>query len=702
MALISKIRKNSWILVVLIALGLIGFIVMDMTSGQQSVFGSSQFTLGSIDGKKLDWNQFNRVEQVLYGNSGGEVFSRRQSLWNYFVEEAIVQEEADALGLGVSKTELLDLEFGPTPSPIIQQRFADPNTRQVNFQQLNEIRKAIEDGTFTDPRMRSYWAQQEKEIIKDRLQSKINNMIGKAIYTPTWMVEMGHIEQNQAIDFAYVKIPFDEIDNTEVTLSDEDYKQYLKENEARFKQDEETRKLEYTVFDILPSAEDSAALRKKIADLVPDFETTDNDSAFVTRNYGQISANYFSKEELPPAIADTIFNIPVGSVYGPYVDAGDFQAAKLLDRVFMADSADSRHILIPADNPAAFTAAKKTIDSLENLLLAGTASFDSLAVKFSQDPGSASKGGKYENITPNQFVPEYNDVLFITGQIGKLYKVRTSYGWHLIEVLGRSASKTERAKVAFIREAIVPSETTQNEAFQRAQIFVGENRDIEQFRQSVEKLEGQEIEISTGLKKNDFIVGNLGAGQSSRDMVRWAFNADKGEVSPEIYAFQDPVSYYTNKYVVAALRSIQKPGLPSVENIKDEIEQQVINRKKGELIKQRIQGTDLDAIAANFKTKVDTATNVNFASSFVPSLGSEPALIGEVFNLEQGQTSKPVVGNAGVYLAKVINKPVVGPANNIPQMRRVIAQPVRSQVNGQLIQAMKKNADIEDYRSKFY
>ena len=539
--MISKIRKNSWILVVLIALGLIGFIVMDMTSGQQSVFGSSQFTLGSIDGKKLDWNQFNRVEQVLYGNSGGEVFSRRQSLWNYFVEEAIVQEEADALGLGVSKTELLDLEFGPTPSPIIQQRFADPNTRQVNFQQLNEIRKAIEDGTFTDPRMRSYWAQQEKEIIKDRLQSKINNMIGKAIYTPTWMVEMGHIEQNQAIDFAYVKIPFDEIDNTEVTLSDEDYKQYLKENEARFKQDEETRKLEYTVFDILPSAEDSAALRKKIADLVPDFETTDNDSAFVTRNYGQISANYFSKEELPPAIADTIFNIPVGSVYGPYVDAGDFQAAKLLDRVFMADSADSRHILIPADNPAAFTAAKKTIDSLENLLLAGTASFDSLAVKFSQDPGSASKGGKYENITPNQFVPEYNDVLFITGQIGKLYKVRTSYGWHLIEVLGRSASKTERAKVAFIREAIVPSETTQNEAFQRAQIFVGENRDIEQFRQSVEKLEGQEIEISTGLKKNDFIVGNLGAGQSSRDMVRWAFNADKGEVSPEIYAFQDPV-----------------------------------------------------------------------------------------------------------------------------------------------------------------
>lgn len=701
MALISKIRKNSWILVVLIALGLIGFIVMDMTSGQQSLFGSSQFTLGSIDGKKVDWNQFNRVEQILYGESGGEVYSRRQTLWNYFVEEAIVQEEAEALGLGVSKAELLDLQFGPNPSPIIQQRFADPATRQVNFQQLNEIRKAIEEGTFTDPRMRSYWAQQEKEIVKERLQSKINNMIAKAVYTPTWMAEMGFVEQNQTIDFTYVKIPFDEIDNTEVTLSDEDYKQYIRENEARLKQEEETRKLEYVVFDILPSSQDSAELRGQIAGLIPEFEATEDDSAFVARNYGDISAMYFTKEELPAAIADTVFRIPVGSVYGPYADAGSFQAVKVLGRELMADSADSRHILIQAAAPAAFPAAKKTIDSLENLLLAG-ASFDTLALKFSQDPGSSGKGGKYENTTPNQFVPEYNDVLFVTGQPGRYYKVRTSYGWHLIEVLSRSASKTERVKVAFIREAIVPSEATQNEAYRRAQAFVGQNRDIEQFRKSVEGMDGMEAEISPSLKKNDFAVGSLGAAQASRDMVRWAFNANKGEVSPEIYTYQDPVSYYTNKYVVASLRSVQKAGLPSIENIKDEIEQQVINRKKGELIKQRIQGTDLAAIAAGFSAQVDTATNVNFASSFVPTLGSEPALIGEVFNLEQGQVSKPVVGNAGVYVAQVINKPAVGQANNIPQMRRVMAQAVRGQVGSQLIQAMKKNADIEDYRSKFY
>ncbi|MCB0559035.1 MAG: peptidylprolyl isomerase [Lewinellaceae bacterium] len=701
MALISKIRKNSWLLIVLIGLGLGGFIIMDMTSGQQSVFGSSQLTVGEIDGQKLDWNQFNRVEQVLYGNSGGEVFSRRKQLWDYFVEEAIVQDEAKALGLGVSKSELMDLQFGANPSPVIRQRFTDPNTRQVNFQQLNQIKTAIENGTFSDPQMRAFWSHQEKEIIKERLQSKLNAMVTKAIYTPTWMAEMGYQDQNVSLDMAYVKVPFDEIDNTEITLSDADYKNYLEQNKARYRQEEETRKLEYTVFNVLPTVTDSAKLREKIVSLIPDFEAAENDSAFVERNYGSINGFYLSKDELSPAVADTALSIPVGSVYGPYVEQGSYKAMKVLARATLADSADTRHILISADTPQKFTAAEKTIDSLENLLLTGVATFDSLAIKFSQDPGSASKGGKYENVTPNQFVPQYNEVLFITGQVGQLYKVRSDFGWHLIEVLSRSASSTERVKVAFIEERIVPSEDTQNDVYERALAFVGKNRSLKEMAQSVEA-EGLELETSTGLKKNDFTVGALGAGQASRDIVRWAFNASEGDVSPEIYGFQDPVDYYTNKYVVAGLKSVQAAGLPSVDNIKDEIEQLVINEKKGEMIVQRIQGDNLEAIAGNFSTQVDTARNVIFNASFLPNLGSEPKVIGKAFTMEEGQVSKPVIGKSGVFVIKVMRKPQAGQATNIPQLRRSIAAPVRSQVPGQLIQAMKKNAAIEDNRSRFY
>ncbi len=702
MALISKIRKNSWLLVVLIALGLIGFIVMDMTSGQQSVFGSSQTTVGDIEGKRLDWNQFNRVEQILYGSSGGEVFSRRNQLWNYFVEEAIIQEEAEELGLGVSRPELMDLQFGTNPSPIIRQRFANPQTRQVDFQQLNQIKAAIEDGSINDdPRLTAFWAHQEKEIIKERLQSKLSAMVSKAVYTPTWMAEMGHTEQNAPATFAYVKIPYDEVDDSEVSLTDEDYENYLEERSERYTNDEETRIVEYVVFDVVPTSKDSADLRAKVAELIPEFETADNDSAFAQRYYGIPPSGFVTEEGLSPVIADTLAGLAVGSVYGPYVDGNQYKAVKLVDRRMIADSADTRHILRQAQTPDQFAQAKKTIDSLENLLVTGSASFDSLAMRFSQDQGSATNGGKYEGITPGQFVPEFNEVLFVTGEVGPYYKVRTSFGWHLIEILSRSAAKTERYKTAYLQEAIVPSEETQTEIEGKVLEFIGENRDLETMRQAAAN-QGLDTEVSGRLERNDFTLGDLGAGQASRDIVRWAFNANEGEVSPELYAYQDPVEYYTNKYVVAGLRAKQSAGLPSVANIKTEIEPEVIKRKKAELLKSRIKSTDLTAIAAEFNTQVDTAQNVKFNALFVPDLGFEPKVIGQVFTMDNGSTSQPIGGNSGVVVVKLLQRPELGQANNIPQLRRTMSAPVRQQLPSQLIQAMKDNADIEDNRSRFY
>jgi len=702
MALISKIRKNSWLLVVLIALGLIGFIVMDMTSGQQSVFGSSQTIVGDIEGKKLDWNQFYRTEQVLYGNSGGDLYSRRSQLWNYFVEEALVKEEAEALGLGVSKTELLDLQFGTSPSPVIQQRFRNPQTGQVDFQQLNQIKAAIEDGTIADdPRLMSYWAHQENEIIKERLQSKINMLVSKAIYTPTWMAEMGHAEQNAPISLAYVKVPFDEVDNAEVTLSDADYEAYLKENAEQYKNDEETRILEYVVFEVKPTVEDSAALRNRLAELLPEFETTEDDTAFTERNYGVPPSTFLTEDAISAAIKDTVMNMPEGSVYGPYIDQGKYRAVKLVERRMIADSADTRHILIQAQAPEQFVSAEKTIDSLQNLLETNQASFDSLAIKFSQDPGSASDGGKYEGVTPGQFVPEFNEVLFITGDIGKLYKVRTSYGWHLVEVLSRSASTTPRVKVAYLEEAIVPLEETQENIEADVLAFIGENRDLETLRENA-AARGLDMKTSTGLTRNAFSIGELGGGQASRDIVRWAFNADVGEVSPELYGYQDPVDYYTNKYVVVGLRARQAAGLPAVANIKSQIEQQVINKKKAEMLAGKISGTDLPSIAQQFGTQVDTAQNVAFNATFVPSLGFEPKVIGKAYTMEQGSVSAPIEGKTGVFVVKVLSKPAAGQANNIPELRRTMSSPVQQQVPARLIQAMKKNADIEDNRSRFY
>ncbi|MCI5083200.1 MAG: peptidylprolyl isomerase [Saprospiraceae bacterium] len=712
MALIGKIRKNSWLLIVLIGVGLLSFIVMDMTSGQQSVFGGGQTTMAKVEGEKIDWYKFSNTEKVLYQGVTGDPYARRQQLYDFFVEKVLVDQEADDLGLQVSKEELMDLQFGASPSPIIRQRFSDPQAPgQINRQQLTQIKQIIENGQIRQsieegqlsPNFVPFWSHQEKEIIKERLQSKMNALVSKAMYMPSWMVEMEYQAQNERVDFAYVKIPFDELDNTEVTLTDADYRAFMEEKEAQYRTEEETRQLEYVVFNVQATAEDSAQWRKQIADLVPDFRTAVNDSNFVDRNYGTISANYLAASDVSPIIADTVFSLPSGSVYGPYIDGNQYKAVKVVDNQMIADSADTRHILISATTPASFQIAASRVDSLIGVLESGAASFDSLALQFSEDPGSSSNGGLYENVTPNQFVPEFNKVLFVTGEIGEYYKVRTQFGVHLVEVLKRSASKTPRAQLAYIQQSIIPTEDTQNELYDEVLQIVGKNRTIDALRQVVSERADLSLTTSPAIKQNDFTIGTLGGGQATRDMIRWAFGASEGEVSPEVFGYQDQAEYYTNKYVVAALKDINKAGMPSVDAVKDQIQQQVINRKKGEMIAGKISSKDLSQIASQYSTQVDTASNVSFTTSFVPELGAEPKVIGAAFEMAQDEVSEPIVGTSGVYVVKMVRKPVAAQPTNIPQLRPNFQRTERNKVNGRLlIQAMKKNADVTDNRFRFY
>ncbi len=712
MALIGKIRKNSWLLIVLIGLGLGGFIVMDMFSGQQSVFGSQQFNVGSVDGQKLDWNHFNRTEQLLYGNSGGEVFSRRNALWNYFVEEAIVQKEADLLGLGVSKSELLDLQFGNNLSPIMTQRFQNPTTRQVDRQQLNQFKQIIEQDQINEAiqggQLSStfpyFWAHQEKEIIKDRLQTKINEMVGQAMYTPTWMVEMVHADQNARINFNYVQIPFDEIDNSEITLEDSDYAAFLQENKALYMQDEETRKVEYTTFNVLPTAKDTAAIRTQIEKLIPAFEKSEDDSLFVENNYGTIDAAFFTKEALSPEVADTLFSIPVGTVYGPYVDGNAFSAVKLLDRKMIPDSVRARHILLRAATQVEYIQAQQTVDSLKNLIEAGTHTFDSLALAFGSD-GTRTQGGDLGYAYPGQMVKPFNDLLFFEAEEGELHPVFTEFGVHLVEVTGKKfVNNNEGVRVAYLNQSIVPSQETQDSIYESVLAFVGENRTRDQLIQSITENTELELETSAPLKMNDFFVGTLGAGQTSRDIIRWTFDGatSVNDVSPEIYIFQDPVEYHNSKYIIASLKTIQKAGLPSVEYIKEEIEPEVIKKHKGEILKGKIQGQDLAAIAASFDTQVDTATNVTFNAGFIPNLGSEPKVVATAFNLGLNQVSKPIVGSNGVYVLMPTSEPAPSTPANVAQLRRQTSSNMQAQVSGRLMETIKKNTDIEDNRFRFY
>jgi peptidyl-prolyl cis-trans isomerase D len=704
MALIGKIRNNMWLVVVLLALALAGFIIMDMTSGGSSNSFGSKTTLGKIDGNKIDYMDFQRAEQALYQGSG-DVYGRRSSLWNFFIEKAIIDKISESTGIGVGSDELNELEFGANLSPVVQSFYTNPQTGQIDRAQLEEIKKAVDEGTVTNPEFAARFNELRKQVIKTQKQTKLNNLVAKSIYTPTWYAEALDKINNETATFEYVKIPFEYVKDTDVKLTDDDFSKYIKENETKYTNKEEVRNISFLVYDVVPTAEDSAKIKDQLNLLSTEFVNTKNDSLFAASNNGFYNKGAYSKkDELQGELKDKVGSLSTGQLYGPYVDAKMYILAKLVDKKVIADSAKASHILrsVAGNDPIQLAAANKHIDSVRAAITSGQTSFKDAAIANSQDPGSGANGGDLGTFVPGAMVPEFNEAVF-NGKPGNLYKVTTQFGVHLIKV-ENLIYKTNEVKynVAYLVQPLVPSEATQNAIKDKVMATLEKTKSIEELNKLATG--DMKVEVAGGIKKNDHILSNLPSGQTSRDIIRWAFedNTDVGKVSPELYTFADEANYVDSKYLIAALKSIDKPGIATVESVKSNIEALVKNAKKAEIIKSKMKGTDLNAIAGIFSDSLEVAENVSFGSASLPDGSFEPLLTGKVFSAKTGSLVGPVAGSSGVFMAKLTTKTPATTEAGAFMQKMMLTQQARGQVNFRLMEALKKNKDIDDNRFTFY
>ena len=704
MALIQKIREKSALVLTLMVLAIVAFIGMLITQDSNRSWGqlSTTSTVAKVAGKEMDIRDLDRTSEALYGNRGSDL-SVRNAIFNTFVEEAIISKEAKAVGLGVCKDELLDLEFGQNMSQVIAQYVGDPQTGQVDGQQLMQIKQAIQNNTMP-PQGKASWAEIEHQVVKEALQNKLTDLMVKGIYTPTWVVEDGFKELTEPVDFEYVKVPFDRIDDKEVTVSDSDIQTYLDENSSRYTSDEEARTVEYVSFDVTPTVADSTLLHDKIAALKEGFRTTTKDSAFAVANNGAYPNQYQNKEALSGAAKDSAFTAPIGSVFGPYVDAKAYWLAKVVDRRTGPDSVNNRHFLFSLEKYGSFAAAQKKADSIKTILEGNIGRWDSLNLKFNDDPGSNKKGGDY-GYTPNgRMVPEYNDLIFYKAVPGKVYTVQTRFGIHIVQVTGVKQGKGEtRVKLAYIRQAIVPSQTTDRAAAAAADDLLLASKNLEELKQNATK-KGLQVQVTPNFRVNDLQLGTFGQATGVRPLIRWAYEAKAGERSKQAFAMQQQGEPFVSQYIVAALKTVVPKGLPTVASVKEQLMPLVKNHKKGEALKAKIGSvSDLSALAGQYSSQVEYATGVTFNATFIPNLGSEPKVIGAAFTTPLGSISPAIIGENGVFVMKVTKKE---PIANSPVDKTVLRQQLvanqKNIVRGAVIKGLKKKVSIEDNRSKFF
>lgn len=702
MALITSIRKHFWFVLLLLGLALASFVLMDIVGSNGGGGGRGSLTLGEVGGEKISYQDFQNTENVYYRNSGANTYSVKSAIWDYFVEKSIVEKESDGLGLSVSTDELMELQFGNDLSPIMRANWKNPQTNQVDRARLNEYKTAIEAGQPLNPNFRSFWAEQEKQITKSKLQEKLTTMVSKAIYTPKWMSDQKNNLDMDQVKIAYVKVPFTSMTDA-VSLTDKDYTQFLNANKAKYTIEEENRVIDCAVFPLKATKADTAKLFDEMMESKMAFIKSSTDSLYAVSNNGSYANFYFEAEKLPASIKDAITTMNIGEAYGPYIENGAYNVVKMIDKKVIADSVHASHILRSVDVsvPGQLEDAQKHIDSIKVLLNNG-ASFSDIAKTSSQDPGSGAKGGDLGYFQQGAMVPAFNEVCFY-GEKDGLKVVRTKFGIHLIKVHNKKyLNRDNKFKLAFIRNAIIPSQFTQDKMYEEISGLLTINDDLASLTTAVQKLGGS-FETAAPVKKNDFNFNNLGDGQTSRDIIRWSFEngIEPGDIAPEVFTYTDNVNYYNSNYVLAVVKNINTAGLPNIESMKTSLKSSVESYVRSNNFVTS-GGTDMNQIASKYGVKIDTAANVSFTASYVPGIGNEPKVVSKAFRLSVGDTPVTVVGDNALYVISVVDKTTGVDVSGLPQFRNSERDNKRRTIASTLMGSLKKVLKVEDNRNTFF
>ncbi len=710
MQIIQGIReKGAAIVIVVISLSLIGFILMDAKQGSNNMFSSNSGNIGKVNGSGIDQSEFNKKVNYLEAQeeqqsgsrpSAGRTTQIRDQVWTQIVAERVFYAEAEKLGIDFTSKELDNILKSSDPSnPLMQDKqMVDPTTGKLD---MSKVSQAIANIKKMKGEQRDMIDAQVIDPQKlTSVSTKYYALLNASAYYPAWMEEKDIKENKSFVNISYVAIPYQTITDSTIKASDEEIEKYVKKHKESFKQ-EAGRMISYVGFSQLPSSADSARTRGVIEALKTDFVNEVNVKSFLARNTSSIDfdTNYVPKSRVNSVAVDTITKLAAGTVFGPYVDKNSYVLAKVIGSKTFPDSVNAKHILIATVNAQTGepiledSIAKKRADSILTAINGG-ANFAFLALQYSSD-GSKEKGGDLGTFGYGVMVPEFNKFCF-EKPAGSRDVVKTQFGYHIVEVISQKGL-SPAYKIGFMAKEIYASEETISKASNEA-IKLSAEKNTKNLDAYLKKNGVQKITVPTLIKENDGQVGQM---QDARQLVRWVFEAKKGDVS-------DPFSI-GDQFVVAIVDKIFEEGTQDVETARPMAENAIKEEKKGEVILKKLgSNPTLETAAAAYGKEILTAgqdSSITLRSQIINGIGNEPKLIGASFNKANlNKVSAPITGKTGVFVFKVNN--IAEKAPNTPgeatEFRIQQTTALRNQAATNWFEGLRKKATIKDNRSKFY
>ncbi len=703
MAVLQKLRDHGKLVAIIVGLALVLFILGDMIRSGRALWGQKRFYIAEVNGQPINYQEYDKAlndaidyYKTVTGQQALDeqtMISIRSQVWEQLILQKILDQIKEKTGLTVTPEELSDMVLGPNPAPIVRQIFRNPQTGQFDPNFARQVLLNLD----RDPKLKKFWLYVEKNLKVQRLAEKYTALIANALTATDFDAKINYYERSKLYDLQIAPYFYKFIPDSLIQVSESELKKYYEEHKTQFYQSQETRKILYVIFAIKPSHEDSVAKLEQIQKLKPEFEKTTDPVDFVNINSDHPYVDkYYTKSELPKPIDSIFFKVDTGYVYGPFVYKNAYTLARLLDRQTRPDTVTFRHILISPQNPKVKTLdrAKQVADSLLNVIKNG-GNFEALVSEYSDDQGSIKNGGRYEDVTEGQMVPEINDFIF-SGKVGDIKVIKTRFGYHIVEILDQKSFEP-KVKVAFLMIDILPSQHTYDEIYRQAALFRSSCKTPEDFERIAQE-KGYMVKAANNLTKGTFTIPGM---PSARTIVHWAFNAKKDEISN--------VFDLTSMYVVAKLVEIIPAGYLPYDLVKDYVKQQVINEKKGDyilqLIKQKhIPTNDLNSFAQAAKSQVITAQNVSFSAFAIFGVGYEPVIFGSLDLLKLNQPFGPLKGKNGVYLVAPtsINNPPQPTQAELQQTALNLTQGLRTRIGAEIFDKIKRDFEIKDYRTRFF
>jgi peptidyl-prolyl cis-trans isomerase D len=707
MALISTLRNRMGkIVIAFVAVSMFAFILTDLFQSNSFLLGNSN-SVGEIAGNDISYEEFQaKVEELSYNftiNNGRNPLSEdleliRQEAWQTLILENVFEAQYAKLGITVTDAEIVDMVQGNNINPQIQQFFVDPNTGVFDRSYVVSFLQSLNSAP---PQQRASWLAFESSLAPARALAKYENLLEKTRFANKYEAKAEY-EKTESVSVDYLYVPFFSVADSTIEVEDSELQSYLSSHEDEY-QREESKDLAYVVFDIVPSADDSAFVQQEVRQIYESFANTDNDSLFASINsdgitpYGTYKPNNF-----PGWLQDESVSLEVGFISEPEIDGNNYSFFKISD-AYEGDEefVKASHILFKAEDETDAAKAEAKAEARRVLRqISNGADFADMAGQYGTD-GTASRGGDLGWFGQNSsFVQEFKDAVFAHRGDGLLRDVvETEFGYHIIKV---TEPKTKTVyKVARIEKELFASDMTLNEIYRQAELFAAEAEGSEGFYDLASQ-NGLEVKTANRIRKNDKRVGTM---TNARTIVFWLFNkADIGSVS-EVFELED-------QYVVALQTGEQEEGTADLADVRAEITRKVRDGKKASIIIEKLNGLDgsYDEIKNGYGEGARTGTaTLTLSSNSFPGVGFAPEAIGTAYSLQQGEATLPFEVQNGIVMLTMTERDGQEELSSYEDYRAVVTNrsgtfrrretPFTFQ---SIYNALTENASIEDERYKFY